>query len=313
MRRIRAFLGCALLLAVAGLCGCGAPGNTWSGAFTPAVGDTRHFDVEEEVTIALTVQGQSSSATVSSHEQLLVEVTDVAADGLVTLEVTFEGIDLTADLAIMDTFDFIDGEALDPEEYRDIVQGAVGETVTVKVDPAGEVRYTMGIRDLPDRLLHKAEFPYGPRRNTLVMLLKDQFSQFAFEEGLTAIFDGYRNVPTRPGESWQRTRDVVGDFPVKLDETITLTSLAGGKACLNDEMRITGQDALAEDLLPGLTATLNLAGSGTRDYRLDAATSWLEEFTETGRVPGTARIVVTGLGSLDININIISSTRVRVR
>jgi len=302
-------LSSALVLML--LSGCSA-GKSFTLAFAPEVGEKRILEVDNDFAVAFTVLGQTASAGVRGGRRMLVKVTDVAPDGLVSMSMTFTEVRLDADLGAMDAFDFVDGASLDPGDYRDVIQGVVGETVNLKLTPDGEIRYIMGIHDLPDRLLHKAEVPYGPKRNTLAKLLKDEFSQSTFEEGVTEIFSAYRSAPTKEGDTWQETQSIATEFPVELRNNFVLTSLQGGAAQVRSTINVSGNESVESEILPGLSATVSLSGTGASDYRLNTDTTWLEEYTSHIDVPGSASVSIPGLGSITMNLKLVGSSSARM-
>jgi len=290
-------------------------GKPFTNTFAPAVGDKRQVQLNTAINIKMAVMGMNINQSQSQAMALTLEVTEVDPDGNVMLQATVD--DLTADQTMpkLPGMDLGNAMADMLKEAKAALAEAKGEQFSLKVGPAGEIILSRDLMDLADRIKRKSKASSG--NQMMVNAAIDQaLDDKVVEETVGTMFECYRNMATKTGDTWSVTREVNAGLPMSVTSTYTLGEVTDTNYGVSEAMVITGSGAPNLPGMPeGLPMEMNIDmnGSGTATHAVDRKSTWLTdyraEFSMTGKMNMSG---IPGAGNMAMDMTLSGTTTIAV-
>lgn len=283
-RVFNSFLTLCLLVAL-----CFAPGAAAQDAgpyrlrLNLEEGATYRVTVVNERQIDQEIQGRTMENASTDTLTYIYDVVEVSDDGVMTVEMTYEQT----------------GAENGPRA------ALVGQSVTFRITPAGEVVEVQGVQALLDSMFAAMEAPNEQAAAMMKERLKGQFGPDALRSSVGKTFAFYPDEPVGIGDSWTAQYRIESIMPIQVQATYTLESVENGVATLGVDATMTSpSDSEPVQMGP---AELDIAVDGAQNgtLRVDLATGFPMEIQYMQDLSGEGEVVV---GKAPPNIRVIPMT-----
>ena len=238
------------------------------------------------------------------------EVKDVAADGNMTIAITYEWVSMKSDhpQAPMD-YDSRTNQGQAPLAAAGMA-GLVGQGFEMVLTPRGRVAELRGVEEMVDRMLADSKLP--PEVLPFVKdAMKAQFGADAMKANIESTSAVYPDKPVKVGEMWHGT-SVIPMINSTIEADYTLKSVQAGKATVEMKASIDATNEPAEMNLGVATMKMQITGSQNGTLVLDRATGLPHRSETTFDMQGNMVRAPAGGEELKIPMAIKGSTVVTV-
>ncbi len=260
-----------------------------------------NFAKGKELRYRTVVKNSFEAGTTSLKQEmtavLLMKVREVDEDGTAALDAKYESVAASATGLQQYTYDSTKGGASPDEPAAVMLAKLVGAPFTMKMTPSGRITEVDGFRPILDEML--AETQDDNVRYAARQMLSDRSFRAHFQQAFVPLPSG----EIAPGNAWPASLQVPTPAlgTLKLTCTSTLASVEGGKARINQELRIEPPPkGDASRPLSDLIRVKESKGTGKVDFLLkrgllgSSKTEMIYEFSSQGEnFTGTSTLEVT--------------------
>ena len=252
-------------------------------------GESYHFTTQNDRRFEQQVMGRQVSVSTDQTITHRYDVTDVATDGTMTLDVTYERVQMEKDSpAGSFSYDSAEEEASVPQGAKGVA-AFVGKSIQMKLAPDGDGVSVEGTEAVIDSAMEESSMSPAAREQ-----MKKQFGAEGMKDLVDAGFSYLGAEGVQVGDTWERTADLSRSFPMKIDMTYTLERVEEGKAVL----RVTADIATPEDAEPtkmgGNEVKMTFSGTQQGTMRIDLGTGLPVESQIEQNMDGSGEVRVQG-------------------
>jgi hypothetical protein len=216
-------------------------------------------------------------------------VKDVAADGAMTIETTYDAVVFRQ----KGRAGVIEYDSTNPPKQLNPAARAFsvlpGLSFSMTLTPAGGVTAVEGLNEMLAEVVRRLSLPEGPERANLQKVLTEQFGEAAMKQNMQNLFALYPPAAVAVGESWQRKMVVNKGFPLVIDGTYTLKGRAGGVASIELKANLSPNDAAGPVELGTGKMGYELSGEEVGTAKVEEATGWTQSLETTQDLSGSIR------------------------
>nr|MBA3469462.1 hypothetical protein [Herpetosiphonaceae bacterium] len=272
-------------------------------------GETYRTVMTMDQTIEQTLLGETEKTTSVTQMTLSYTVSQVAADGTIHMECTYEQISLAqgnANEAVK--YDSANPDAnQNAEQIAPIYDKIIGQTISVQFAPTGEAKSVEGFDAIIDSMMES--MPEGPMREQFRQSMSDMFEQsITGNSGNLAYFPGQA---IKVGDSWpQKTSMSTTIFNIELDTTYTLKERKDGIATIETVSAGTFLPGESSEIM-GMQMNFNMQGGQTGTLAVDEATGWTTRSEIQQNYAGTIEIGAPGSSEPSMTMPMTMTTLVK--
>ncbi len=257
-------------------------------------GATYTVTVENRQNINQQIQGQSIDMTQQQTFTYRYDVTEVADDGTMTVEATYERVAAEAEsMGGSFSYDSADADtsaAASPQVH--MLATLVGRQFTFRVRPTGEVFEVQGIGEMIDAMLAAMEAPNEQARAQMEEQLRSQFDEEALHSQIERSFAFYPEDPVQVGESWTAQYTLEQMVPLWVGATYTLESVEDGIATVSVNSNANAVSDAEPMRMGQAEVDLDLNGTQTGTLRIDLSTGLPVEMQLTQDFSGDGEVFI---------------------
>lgn len=253
-------------------------------------GETYKIKMVVDQKISQTIMEMKQDMTQAIGIVFSCNVTDVGADGTMTIKGTYDSVSFKND-GPMGLIEY--DSTKPPVEVPDMAKGfaaLVGQGYSWKMTPNGTITEVLGAQEMVERMLAKLDVPEGPQKAAMEKSMRDQFSDQAVKRQLQKTMVTYPDKPVAIGDSWQKTASGAPELPCIMENTWTLKSVKDGVAVIEVDSKLK-PDPDAQPMDMGLMKVeRKLSGEQKGTMEVDIATGWTIKARMTQRISGTLKM-----------------------
>lgn len=228
------------------------------------------FHVTTESTIVQTVHQKDLSVNQQIEMAMRCEITDVAADGVATLKLTFTGIRFKQDgLTGSIQYDSADPAA----EISPMTLGfsvLVGAELTLKISAQGEIQDVQGVDAMLEAMLQK--MGQDQEKGAVIKkTLRNQFSDQALKEMAQQASLPFPQHPVAVGEAWTNRVTLSKGYPLILESIYRFREYRDGVAYLDVDTTIAPNPEAAPMDLGAFKLNYSFSGTQTGNMQIQEA------------------------------------------
>jgi hypothetical protein len=252
-------------------------------------GESYHFTMQNDRRFEQQVMGRQVSVSTDQTITHRYDVTDVATDGTMTLDVTYERVQMEQDSpAGSFSYDSAEEEASVPQGAKSVA-AFVEKSIQMKLAPDGDAVSVEGTEAVIDSAMEESSMSPAAREQ-----MKKQFGVEGMKDLMDAGFSYLGAEGVQVGDTWERTADLSRSFPMKIDMTYTLERVEEGEAVLG----VTADIATPEDAEPtkmgGNEVKMTFSGTQQGTMRIDLGTGLPVESQIEQNMDGSGEVRAQG-------------------
>lgn len=241
-----------------------------------------------------TTMGQLTKSKNSTETVYQIEVTEVADNGNMTLDYTYESIKNTSEgpdgVVVYDS----NVGAAEDEVQGKIFQAMLNRSFEIVMTPQGRVESVGGIDELFEAMMDTVD---AEIREFAEPLIKSIVSPDTIKDMITTVFVFYPQEPLAISDSWTETFSITTGLTANLDSTYTVMERDEGIMKLDVATTLTSNpDAPPLEIGPFKMRFKNLEGTGKGSLTVDEATGWYTSGELTQNF--TAQLELEGLEAI---------------
>lgn len=317
---------CVLFAILAAAYGCSRPVDL---RFHPLPTETRAVRVTMDQKVSLSVMGQNKDMSTSNTTAYTFKVDSVDPNGVASVTVTVDEMDLGASGGFNEMLSGMTGAAAGDSLTAEKL-GLKGKSFTMKVAPDGQVDQVAGMSSVVEEVSKKlveetkkqlanmklpaeAQAMQGMMSQMQGMItemvetqIRRTIGDAAMQESMGDLLTMYTTTPVRVGDTW--TRGVVrsqGMYPSISSETWKLVENKDGIAKLEFQSQITPNNNAPAMTFAGMSIQMLLSGQSSGTVELETANGWLTKSSSTHQIDVQMKLPVQipGMGDMTTKVS----------
>ncbi len=229
---------------------------------------------------------------------MLLNVKEVTAQGA-RIEAQYAKINMSISSAMMNMKMDSEGSTDDPQNK--MVKAITGKSFYFNMNNNGAIEKVEGVENIFSDLssLGLDEATVGNTRKQLQQSLNDQSLKNMLENGLLQ----YAGKKVKTGDTWSTTSMQTVSFPIKIENTWSVTKVEGNVASLSSDGAISTVDKEKVTNLPnGMKSKSDMAGRQAIIGKVDVASGWPSEVKILSEIKGNMTLLAGGMIPEDMAI-----------
>lgn len=317
---------CLLFAAAVVINGCSRPVDL---RFHPLPTEARAVRVTMDQKVSVSVMGQNKDMSTSNTTAYTFKVDSVDPNGVASVTVTVDEMDLGASGGFNEMLSGMTGAAAGDSLTAEKL-GLKGKSFTMKVAPDGQVDQVAGMSSVVEEVSKKlveetkkqlanmklpaeAQAMQGMMSQMQGMItemvetqIRRTIGDAAMQESMGDLLTMYTTTPVRVGDTW--TRGVVrsqGMYPSISSETWKLVENKDGIAKLEFQSQITPNNNAPAMTFAGMSIQMLLSGQSSGTVELETANGWLTKSSSTHQIDVQMKLPVQipGMGDMTTKVS----------
>lgn len=317
---------CLLFAAAVVINGCSRPVDL---RFHPLPTEARAVRVTMDQKVSVSVMGQNNDMSTSNTTAYTFKVDSVDPNGVASVTVTVDEMDLGASGGFSEMLSGMTGAAAGDSLTAEKL-GLKGKSFTMKVAPDGQVDQVAGMSSVVDEVSKKlveetkkqlanmklpaeAQAMQGMMSQMQGMItemvetqIRRTIGDAAMQESMGDLLTMYTTTPVRVGDTW--TRGVVrsqGMYPSISSETWKLVENKDGIAKLEFQSQIAPNNNAPAMTFAGMSIQMLLSGQSSGTVELETANGWLTKSSSTHQIDVQMKlpVQVPGMGDMTTKVS----------
>lgn len=230
---------------------------------------------------------------------MLLKIRSVDKDGSARIESQYSKLKMVTNSFIMSMN--MDSEGSQEEDGNKIIKSLTGKTFFFTLTKSGKVEDVEGVENLYSGLgaLGLDEDVVSKTRKALQQTINDKSIKTLLENGLVV----YPEKPVKPGDKWNTSSVQAVNFPMKIDNTWSLTNTDGALANISCDGNLTTIDKeKVNNLVNGMKSKSDLNGTQKMTSQVDLKTGWPKEVKILSDIKGKLTLLAGGLIPQDMDV-----------
>jgi len=240
------------------------------------------------------------------------KVTDVDADGALTVEVKYDSVLFKQESAMAS----VEYDSTDPPDDIPMQAAAfaalVGRGFTMKLSPTAQILEIKGVDKMIDEIMESMDVPEGVPVEQVKNDLKRQFGDEGLKQQMQQMFRMLPDKPVGVGDSWDDEVTVGGMMPVITKSKYTVKAIENGAATIEVETTIAPDEKAKPVEMGNSTMAMKMTGNQKGTTQVDLKTGFPLKISMDQKVTGTITITSDELpgGEMEIPMTIESTIAV---
>lgn len=230
---------------------------------------------------------------------MLLKIKSVDAGGSARIESQYSKLKMATNNFIMSMS--MDSEGSQEEDGNKIIKSLTGKTFFFTLTKTGAVEDVEGVENLYSGLgsLGLDEGVVSKTRKALQQTINDKSIKTLLENGLVS----YPDKPVKTGDKWNTATVQAVNFPMKIENTWSLTNADASVANISCDGNLTTIDKeKVNNLVNGMKSKSDLNGTQKMNSRVDIKSGWPKEVKILSDIKGTLTLLAGGLIPQDMEV-----------
>lgn len=255
------------------------------------------FRLQIDQSIVQSVGGIEQGIEQSTGTGTLYECKEVDAQGVMTLESTFESISMKMQSPMMEMeFDSAKPPAA-PDPVMQSMGGMVGKKLLLSMDPRGRVTKLEGVTALINDVMKGMKLEDPAMADQVRSMMVENFGDESLKESFSMMSSYYPEKPVAVGDTWKSRAELKKPSPMVLEMSMTLKSRKDGRATVAMDCKVSPPKEVPIVDMGGAKIKTELSGTQKGTIEFDEATGW----TRTCLIDQELKGSVTVLGAEEMD------------
>jgi hypothetical protein len=251
------------------------------------------FKTVIDQTIVQNVGGIEQGIEQSMGTGMLYECKEVDAQGVMTLESTFESVSMKMTSPMMEMeFDSAKPPAA-PDPVMQSMGGMVGKKLLLSMDPRGRVTKLEGVTALIDDVIKGMKLEDPMMADQVRQLMVQNFGDETLKETFSQMSGYYPEKPVAVGETWKSRHEMKKPSPMVLELSMTLKSRKDGRATVAMDCKVSPPKEVPVVDMGGAKVKTELSGTQKGTIEFDEATGWTRSCLVEQEFKGSVTVVAS--------------------
>lgn len=238
----------------------------------PKVGESYNLAIKTKQEIKQKVMGMAQNTTQNIDIYFKQTVKDVSADGIATIEATYDRVVYEMNNAMLGTIAFDSkNESGEDNPLTAAFKGMVGAKLTMKMDKQGKVQGLTGFEAMMENMLKEV----GDIGGDAVEKLKSSYDEESLVSTMQQMMPIYPDVLIGAGDTWGSAGKLPGEYPLVMETTYKVDNIEDKKCVLtlDGEIKSDGDGKIEQG---GMSMELTMDGTQTGTMEISRESGMLE-------------------------------------